>query len=103
MRTAAFGCCGRVVLIWRCWPGDSTDETMRAALCGRTVRPRLQKLSHHGICARYFSEYVQKIVKPEILVVSVDKIHYTKEMGAQVDALCAARRFPMLLYLPGGM
>lgn len=29
--------------------GDSTDETMRAALCGRTVRPRLQKLSHHGI------------------------------------------------------
>ena len=70
--------------------GDSTDETMRAALCGRTVRPRLQKLSHHGICARYFSEYVQKIVKPEILVVSVDKIHYTKEMGAQVDALCAA-------------
>lgn len=28
--------------------GDSTDETMRAALCGRTVRPRLQKLSHHG-------------------------------------------------------
>ena len=72
--------------------GDSTDETMRAALCGRTVRPRLQKLSHHGICARYFSEYVQKIVKPEILVVSVDKIHYTKEMGAQVDALCAAGR-----------
>ena len=70
--------------------GDSTDETMRAALCGRTVRPRLQKLSHHGICARYFSEYVQKIVKPEILVVTVDKIHYTKEMGAQVDALCAA-------------
>ena len=70
--------------------GDSTDETMRAALCGRTVRPRLQKLSHHGICARYFSEYVQKIVKPEILVVSIDKIHYTKEMGAQVDALCAA-------------
>ena len=70
--------------------GDSTDETMRAALCGRTVRPRLQKLSHHGICARYFSEYVQKIVKIEILVVSVDKIHYTKEMGAQVDALCAA-------------
>ena len=70
--------------------GDSTDETMRAALCGRTVRPRLQKLSHHGICARYFSEYVQRIVKPEILVVSVDKIHYTKEMGAQVDALCAA-------------
>ena len=70
--------------------GDSTDETMRAALCGRTVRPRLQKLSHHGICARYFSEYVQKIVKPEILVVSVDKIHYTKAMGAQVDALCAA-------------
>ena len=70
--------------------GDSTDETMRAALCGRTVRPRLQKLSHHGICARYFSEYVQKIVKPEILVVSVDKIHYTKERGAQVDALCAA-------------
>ena len=70
--------------------GDSTDETMRVALCGRTVRPRLQKLSHHGICARYFSEYVQKIVKPEILVVSVDKIHYTKEMGAQVDALCAA-------------
>ena len=70
--------------------GDSTDETMRAALCGRTVRPRLQKLSHHGICARYFSEYVQKIVEPEILVVSVDKIHYTKEMGAQVDALCAA-------------
>lgn len=70
--------------------GDSTDETMRAALCGRTVRPRLQKLSHHGICARYFSEYVQKIVKPEILVVSVDKNHYTKEMGAQVDALCAA-------------
>ena len=70
--------------------GDSNDETMRAALCGRTVRPRLQKLSHHGICARYFSEYVQKIVKPEILVVSVDKIHYTKEMGAQVDALCAA-------------
>lgn len=70
--------------------GDSTDETMRAALCGRTVQPRLQKLSHHGICARYFSEYVQKIVKPEILVVSVDKIHYTKEMGAQVDALCAA-------------
>ena len=70
--------------------GDSTDETMRAALCGRTVRPRLQKLSHHGICARYFSEYVQKIVEPEIIVVSVDKIHYTKEMGAQVDALCAA-------------
>ena len=70
--------------------GDSTDETMRAALCGRTVQPRLQKLSHHGICARYFSEYVQKIVEPEILVVSVDKIHYTKEMGAQVDALCAA-------------
>ena len=70
--------------------GDSTDETMRAALCGRTVRPRLQKLSHHGICARSFSEYVQKIVEPEILVVSVDKIHYTKEMGAQVDALCAA-------------
>ena len=70
--------------------GDSTDETMRAALCGRTVRPRLQKLSHHGICALYFSEYVQKIVEPEILVVSVDKIHYTKEMGAQVDALCAA-------------
>ena len=70
--------------------GDSTDETMRAALCGRTVRPRLQKLSHHGICARYFSEYVQKIVEPEILVVSVDKIHYTKEMGAQVVALCAA-------------
>ena len=70
--------------------GDSTGETMRAALCGRTVQPRLQKLSHHGICARYFSEYVQKIVKPEILVVSVDKIHYTKEMGAQVDALCAA-------------
>ena len=70
--------------------GDSTDETMRAALCGRTVRPRLQKLSHHGICARYFSEYVQKIVKPEILVVSDDKINYTKEMGAQVDALCAA-------------
>lgn len=70
--------------------GDSTNETMRAALCGRTVRPRLQKLSHHGICARYFSEYVQKIVEPEILVVSVDKIHYTKEMGAQVDALCAA-------------
>lgn len=70
--------------------GDSTDETMRAALCGRTVRPRLQKLSHHGICARYFSEYVQKIVEPEFLVVSVDKIHYTKEMGAQVDALCAA-------------
>lgn len=70
--------------------GDSTDETMRAALCGRTVQPRLQKLSHHGICARYFSEYVQKIVKPEILVVSVDKIHYTKEMRAQVDALCAA-------------
>lgn len=70
--------------------GDSTDETMRAALCGRRIRPRLQKLSHHGICARYFSEYVQKIVKPEILVVSVDEIHYTKEMGAQVDALCAA-------------
>lgn len=70
--------------------GDSTDETMRAALCGRRVRPRLQKLSHHGICTRYFSEYVQKIVKPEILVVSVDKIHYTEEMRAQVDALCAA-------------
>ena len=70
--------------------GDSTDETMRAALCGRQVRPRLQKLSHHGICARYFSEYVQKIVKPEILVVSVDEIHYTEEMGARVDALCAA-------------
>lgn len=70
--------------------GDSTDETMRAALCGRRVRPRLQKLSHHGISARYFSQYVQKIVQPEILVVSVDKIHYTKEMELQVDALCAA-------------
>ncbi len=70
--------------------GDSTDETMRAALCGRRVHPRLQKLSHHGICSRYFSEYVQKLVKPEILVVSVDKIHYTKEMGTLVDALCAA-------------
>ena len=55
--------------------GDSTDEAMRAALCGRQARPRLQKLSHHGICTRYFSEYVQKIVKPEILVVSVDKTH----------------------------
>ena len=70
--------------------GDSTDETMRAALCGRQVRPRLQKLSHHGICTRYFSEYVQKIVKPEILVVSVDKTYYTEDMGAQIDALCAA-------------
>ena len=70
--------------------GDSTDEAMRAALCGRQARPRLQKLSHHGICTRYFSEYVQKIVKPEILVVSVDKTHYTEDMGAQIDALCAA-------------
>lgn len=70
--------------------GDSTDQTMRAALCGRQVHPRLQKLSHHGICARYFSEYVQKLVHPEILVVSVDKIHYTKKMEMQVDALCAA-------------
>ena len=59
--------------------GDSTDQTMRAALCGRQVHPRLQKLSHHGICARYFSEYVQKLVHPEILVVSVDKIHYRSE------------------------
>ena len=70
--------------------GDSTDETMRAALCGRQARPRLQKLSHHGICTRYFSEYVQKILKPEILVVSVDETHYTEEMGAQIDTLCAA-------------
>ena len=70
--------------------GDSTDETMRAALCGRQARPRLQKLSHHGICTRYFSEYVQKILKPEILVVSVDKTHYTEDMGAQIDTLCAA-------------
>ena len=70
--------------------GDSTDEVMRTALCGRQVHPRLQKLSHHGICSRYFSEYVQKLVRPEILVVSVDKTHYTKEMGTQVDALCAA-------------
>ena len=70
--------------------GDSTDETMRAALCGRQARPRLQKLSHHGICTRYFSEYVQKILKPEILVVSVDKTHYTEDMAAQIDTLCAA-------------
>ena len=32
----------------------------------------------------------KKIVKPEILVVSVDKIHYTEDMAAQIDALCAA-------------
>ena len=70
--------------------GDSTDETMRAALCGRQVRPRLHKLSHHGICTRYFSEYVEKILRPEILVVSVDKIHYTEEVEKSVDALCAA-------------
>lgn len=28
--------------------GDSTDETMRAALCGRTVRPRLQNCPTMG-------------------------------------------------------
>ena len=37
-----------------------------------------------------FSEYVQKMIKPEILVVSVDKTHYTEDMGAQIDTLCAA-------------
>ena len=46
----------------------------------------IRKLQRHKVN----TEYVQKILKPEILVVSVDKIHYTKEMGAQVDALCAA-------------
>lgn len=70
--------------------GDSTDETMRAALCGRQVRPRLQKLSHHGIGSRYFSEYVQELVRPEILAVSVDGPHCTGEMEARIGALCAA-------------
>lgn len=70
--------------------GDSTDETMRAALCGRQIHPRLQKLSHHGICRRYFSEYVENLIQPEILVVSVDRMHYTEEIERQIDALCAA-------------
>ena len=30
------------------------------------------------------------MIKPEILVVSVDKNHYTEDMGAQIDTLCAA-------------
>ena len=92
-------CCNEDSSIWllrkgdrdlALFSGDSTDETMRAALCGRQVRPRLHKLSHHGICTRYFSEYVEKILRPEILVVSVDKIHYTEEVEKSVDALCAA-------------
>lgn len=92
-------CCNEDSSIWllrkgdrdlALFSGDSTDETMRAALCGRQVRPRLHKLSHHGICTRYFSEYVEKMLRPEILVVSVDKIHYTEEVEKSVDALCAA-------------
>ena len=30
------------------------------------------------------------MIKPEILVVSVDETYYTEDMGAQIDALCAA-------------
>lgn len=51
--------------------GDSTDESMRAALCGREIHPWLQKLSHHGINSRYFSTYVQELLSPQILVVNV--------------------------------
>lgn len=70
--------------------GDSTDETLRAALCGHIITPHLQKLSHHGINSRYFSEYVQKILKPQILVVSVDEKNYNEDMITQIAALCAA-------------
>ena len=70
--------------------GDSTDETLRAALCGHIITPHLQKLSHHGINSRYFSEYVQKILKPQILVVSVDEKNYNEDMNTQIAALCAA-------------
>lgn len=70
--------------------GDSTDETLRAALCGHIITPHLQKLSHHGINSRYFSEYVQKILKPQILVVSVDEKNYNEDMNTRIAALCAA-------------
>ena len=46
--------------------------------------------SHHGINSRYFSEYVQKILKPQILVVSVDEKNYNEDMNTQIAALCAA-------------
>ena len=78
--------------------GDSTDETMRAALCGRQARPRLQKLSHHGICTRYFSEYVQKILKPEILVVSVDETIILKIWGHK-STPCAPQAIPNAIIL----
>ena len=46
----------------------------------------IRKLQRHKVN----TEYVQKILKPEILVVSVDETHYTEDMGAQIDTLCAA-------------
>ena len=47
-------------------------------------------ISHHGINSRYFSEYVQKILKPQILIVSVDEKNYNEDMNTQIAALCAA-------------
>lgn len=70
--------------------GDSTDETMRAALCGRQARPRLQSYPIMESALDIFQNMFKKFLKPEILVVSVDETHYTEDMGAQIDTLCAA-------------
>ena len=71
--------------------GDSTNETLRQALRrSGAVHPAVQKLSHHGIGCRYFSEELQHAISPKYLVVSVDKEHCDEEMKKTVAGLAEA-------------
>lgn len=77
--------------------GDSTDQTMQAALDStKPFHPIVQKLSHHGIGDSYFSVETQKRLAPSTLVISVDRAHCSKTEQEQADALCrvgASKRF----------
>lgn len=67
---------------------DSTDVCMQRVLQKENVHsPIVQKLSHHGINAKYFSESTQKVISPEFLVVSVDRSYYNEEIQNQVNSL----------------
>lgn len=86
--------------IWGLWhggediallSGDSTDDNMRRILDQTgTLRPIVQKLSHHGLGDGYFSMETQARLSPKILVVSTDPLHCDETVKKRVSALSKA-------------
>lgn len=71
--------------------GDSPDTRIRQILHeNKTMRPSVQKLSHHGLGSIYFSRETQAELRPSTLVVTIDRAGCGEEMRAEINALCAA-------------